>query len=200
MVTLASTGDRLPAAPPGYRSGYLVYHPVAVLNLITAVVFIVMVPLLSVITLGLHGSLSVPIEVPLDIGAIVAMFIASLATLVFHELIHGLVLRHYRRRVFYGMDMRRLVAYTAAFGQFQGRDQALTVALAPLVLITLTMLPLLAASNRYVVAVAFSMLLTNTSGAVGDMYLAWRLLRLPRQALLYDVDLENMIVFVPARD
>jgi hypothetical protein len=99
MVTLASTCERLPAAPPGYRSVYLVYHPVAVLNLITAVVFIVIVPLLSVITLGLHGSLSVPLEVPLDIVAIVAMFVASLATLVLHELIHGLVLRRYRCRV-----------------------------------------------------------------------------------------------------
>ena len=199
MVTPASTRDSLPAAPAGYGSGYLVYHPGAVLNVVAAVVFIIMLPLLSVMTLGLHGGLSLPIEVPLDIVAIAAMLAASVATLFFHELIHGLVLRHYKHRVSYGMDMGRLLAYAAAFGQFQARDHALTVALAPLVLITLTMLPLLAVPNHYVASVAFSVLLTNTPGAVGDLHLAWQLLRLPRQTLLYDIDPTRMLVFLPAR-
>ena len=82
MVTPASTRDSLPAAPAGYGSGYLVYHPGAVLNVVAAVVFIIMLPLLSVMTLGLHGGLSLPIEVPLDIIAIAAIFAASGATLL----------------------------------------------------------------------------------------------------------------------
>ena len=198
MVTPASTRDSLPAAPAGYGSGYLVYHPGAVLNVVAAVVFIILLPLLSVMTFGLHGGLSLPIEVPLDIGAIAVMLAASVVTVFFHELIHGLVLRHYKHRVSYGMETGWLLAYAAAFGQFQSRDHALTVALAPLVLITLTTLPLLAVPNHYVVSVAFSALLTNTSGAVGDLHLAWQLLHLPRQSLLYDMDPARMLVFLPA--
>jgi len=61
------------------------------------------------------------------------------------------------------------------------------------------MLPLLAVPNHYVASVAFSVLLTNTPGAVGDLHLAWQLLRLPRQTLLYDIDPTRMLVFLPAR-
>jgi hypothetical protein len=198
MAGSARPHEMLPAAPVGYETGCLEYHPVTVLNVAAAIVFVVMLPLLSVMTLGLQGRLSIPIEVPLDFVAIGAMFGASVATLFLHELIHGLVLRCHKHRVSYGLDIGKLIAYTAAFRQFQPRDHALASALAPLILINLTMLPLLAVPNRYVVSIAFSVLLTNTPGAVGDIYLAWRLLHLPRHALLYDLDPASMLVYLPS--
>ena len=46
-------------------------------------------------------------------------------------------------------------------------------------------------------AVAVTALMMNTAGAVGDMYLAWRLLRMPRATLLYDKDVKTMLVYRP---
>ena len=198
MASSAPSPEMLPIAPVGYDTGCLEYHPVTLLNIVAALAFVVMLPLLSVMTLGLQGRLSIPIEVALDFAAIGVMFGASVATVFLHELIHGLVLRCHNHHVSYGLDIGKLIAYTAAFRQFQSRNHALTTALAPLVLITLTMLPLLAMPNRYVVSIAFSVLLTNTPGAVGDIYLAWRLLHLPRHALLYDLDPASMLVYLPS--
>jgi hypothetical protein len=73
------------------------------------------------------------------------------------------------------------------------------VALAPLCVMTAALLPLLAVPIRAVVIVAFMMLVLNTGGAVGDLYLVWRLLRMPRGTLLYDVDTNNMFILEPLR-
>jgi len=57
--------------------------------------------------------------------------------------------------------------------------------------------PLLLIPNHYVAIFAVITLLINTTGAVGDLYVSWRLLRLPDQTLLYDVDPEQMLIFIP---
>ena len=44
---------------------------------------------------------------------------------------------------------------------------------------------------------AFFVLVVNTSGAVGDLSLAWRLLRMPPETLLYDVDARHSYIFYP---
>jgi len=198
MCSSASSHVSIPIAPAGYRPGYVVYHPVAGINVVAALVFMVVLPLLGILTLWLHGALALPVQVPLDAGTILGTCGAVVPTVLAHELIHGLVLRHYGYRVSYGLEWRVMAVYAGAFGQFQTRNHALIVALAPLVIISILMAPLLAVPNHYVVSVAFSVLLTNTPGAVGDVYLVARLLHLPRRSLLYDLDPVRMLVFVPA--
>ena len=56
---------------------------------------------------------------------------------------------------------------------------------------------LLALSNSTIVLLALASLMMNTGGAVGDLYLVWRLLRLPRETLLYDVDVKTMLIYMP---
>ena len=197
MLTSSFTLDPTPSAPAGYRPGCIVRHPLLVLNLVSAAVFILGLPLLGVITLELQGALALPVELVLNVSDIASALGASISTIFLHELIHGGLLRHYGYRASYGVEWRLFVAYTAAFGQFQQRDHAVQTALAPLMIITIAMLPLLAVPNHYIVTVAFAALLTNTPGAVGDLYLAWRLLRLPRQTLVYDVDPQQMLIYLP---
>mgnify|MGYP002381342272 CR=1 FL=1 len=187
-----------PLAPIEYQPGYVLRHPTLTLNLLALAVSVISLPLLGVITWELHGGVSaLPIEVTLTFLDIPVALIAAIFTIVFHELIHTAVLRSFGYRVSYGIAWRLLVAYAAAFRQLQRRDHALVTAVTPLALITVIALPLLATSSQYIVMFAFSVLLTNTAGAVSDMYLAWQLLRLPRQTLLYDVDTTHMIIFVP---
>ena len=56
---------------------------------------------------------------------------------------------------------------------------------------------MLALPNTIIVWLALIALMMNTGGAVGDLYLVWRLLRLPRETLLYDVDVKTMLIYVP---
>ncbi|WP_132057036.1 metalloprotease family protein [Halorussus amylolyticus] len=126
--------------------------------------------------------------------AVVALLVVG--TVVVHELIHGLVSRALGYRVRYGLALNMGAAYAAAFGQFQTRRDNLLIALAPVVVFTVVLVPLLAGPLRIALA-AFLVLVVNTSGAVGDLYLAYRLARMPEGTLLYDADLRHSYVYVP---
>ena len=198
MTTLPITLDSMP--PIGYQPGYIIRHPTLALNLAALALSIMLLPLLGVITWELHGGMSaLPVEVTLTLWDISVAIIATIMTMVVHEMIHAAVLRAYGYRASFGIVWRLLVAYAAAFQQLQRREHALVTALAPIVVITAVTLPLLAAPNHYSVIVAFVVLVTNTAGAIGDLYLAWQLVRLPRRALLYDVDPTQMVIFLPVR-
>jgi len=125
------------------------------------------------------------------------VFLAVVITIGVHEWVHGLIYRILGYRVSYGLSWRMGAAYAAAFGQWQKRDHNLLAALAPLVVLTPLLIGLLATSNHLLNLAAFSALIFNTSGAVGDLYLTWRLLRLPKGALLYDIDPKTMLIYLP---
>jgi predicted neutral ceramidase superfamily lipid hydrolase len=120
------------------------------------------------------------------------------ATLVVHELLHGAVYTALGYRVSYGFSAKLGAAYAAAFGQYQKRSHNLIAAATPVVVMTLVGLPLLTVPDSRVLAMsAFIVLLINTSGAVGDLYIIYRLLRMPRHTLLYDIRIDMMLIFYP---
>ena len=192
----SSTGIEL-SPPAGYQPGYVLRYPILALNMAAIALFLVMAPLLGVLISRFQWMSFQATDVllrPLDSAG---LFAATILTVAIHELIHGGVLRYYGYRVTYGVAWRLLVAYAAAFGQFQQRNHALLNALAPLVVITTAVFPLLLIPNHYVAIFAVITLLINTTGAVGDLYITWRLLRLPDQTILYDVDPLQMLIFIP---
>lgn len=131
----------------------------------------------------------------IDVG--LPLVAALFVTVVVHELIHGTVMRYYGQDVTYGVHPAMGSFYAAAFGQFQRREQLFPIGLAPLVSITVVATPLLAVPVPVIAVTAYLVLLVNTTGAVGDLYVVWRLQRMPEGTLLYDVDLRHMYVFEP---
>jgi len=129
-----------------------------------------------------------------NLGLILATIIIIV---ILHEIIHGLAYQLFGYRVTYGASLHLMAAYAAAFGQWQKRGHNLIVALAPLLLLTLLLLPLLALPQPTITLIALTGLLFNTAGAVGDLYLVWKLLSWPKTTRLYDVDLHTMLVFLP---
>ncbi len=186
-----------PEPPTGYQPGYVVRYPVLTVCVISAAIFFVTLPLLVWLTWRLQGVSSHTFALPLTIEDSFEALAGSIATAGLHELIHIVVLRAYGYRTSYGIAWRQLAIYAAAFGQWQPRRHALLVTLAPLVVISALSLPLLTVADRSLVVLGFSALLTNTSGAAGDLFVAWLLLRLPRNSLVYDVDPTQMLIFVP---
>lgn len=192
MVAAQSTDA--PPPPAGYRAPYSFVYPKLGMNIGAVALVLILLPLLGVLTWLLQGKLSLSGS----IGLSVALFclVVAAVTIIVHELIHGLAYRILGYRVSYGIYWK-LGFYTAALRQFQQRDHIIASALAPLVLLTVVMLPMLAIRNNLIVEVAFIVLLVNTSGAFGDLYLTWRLSRIPRRTLAYDTDSSHSYVYEP---
>jgi hypothetical protein len=127
----------------------------------------------------------------------IPMLFAFLTVAVFHELLHGLVFQRYGYDVNYGVYWRFGAVYAAVFHQFHSREHNLRVGIAPLAIITVIFLPLLAVPHPVVATVAVFVLVLNTAGSVGDIYALWRFYRMPRGTVFYDINMDNMYVFEP---
>lgn len=165
------------------------YYPATVLNVAAGGLFLILAPLLYMLILRFHERAAYHVALPLTLVESVIVLLAAAVTIVLHEYIHGWGLRLHGYQVSYGVHWRKFMAYAAVFDQPMEREHVSRIALAPFVIITATMLPLLAFPNRYVIVVAFTALLINTAGSVGDLLLAWHLKYLPPRTLLCDIDL-----------
>lgn len=131
-------------------------------------------------------------------GALAVVFVATVAVVtVLHELVHGLAFRLQGYDVSYGAVPQLGAFYAAAFHQFQPRDETRLVALAPLLVLDVLLVPLLFVPVPMLAFAAFVGLLLNTAGSAGDLYIVWRLQRYPPGSLSYDADVRHMYVFVP---
>ncbi len=204
----------VPEIPDGYRPPSTFAYSSLLLAILSTVAFVVSAVAFGFLLWYFHGR---PDEISFTIGSdfsfllsgvgisvgMVVFFLAGIVvfvgTLVLHEAIHGLVFRRLGYRVSYGFAPKIPALYTAAFDQFVARRDNMLVGVAPLVVITLVAVPLLAGPIP-IALVAYFVLLVNTSGAVGDCYLLWRLWQMPPGTVLYDADIDHSYVFEPASD
>ena len=112
-----------------------------------------------------------------------ASIIALVAVPIAHELLHGLAARAVGAHPTFGIGPG--YAYTT-FREPLGRWRYLAVGLTPFVAIGVAAVVLAATWDRvagWLIVVA----VVNAAGAIGDLWMTWRVLRLPRQALLCDL-------------
>ena len=117
------------------------------------------------------------------------------AVILVHEAVHGLgfwLLCGVRPT----FAFRGAYAYAAAPGWYLPRDRYLLTGLAPLVLISLLCLGLIAVVPAGWVFPLVLAAVLNASGAVGDIWVAGLLLRQPRQALAIDEG-DQVTIFAP---
>lgn len=193
---VARAAEDDPPPPPGYQPPYRFIYPAGKLTLLSVGIAFVGTPALMLLTWWAQGSPD-PLSVTLDGGDMLVVVLTIVLTVVVHELIHGAVMGGSGYRVSYGIFWQLGGFYTAAFKQFVTRDHTITIALAPLLVITPLGIVLLLLPVGLAVIVGLTALLINTTGAIGDIYLTWRLLRLPRTTLLYDVSIERMLIYEP---
>jgi hypothetical protein len=194
MSATQTTGA--PPTPSGYREPYSFSYSKLGMNIGAVLLVLIMTPLLSAFTWLLQGNPPFFDTSLSGWGMIGFSFVIAVITIVVHELIHGLAYVLMGYHVSFGVYWK-LGLYTAALRQFQKRDHILISALAPVVLLMVMMLPMLAIHSSLVVETAFIVLLVNTSGAFGDLYLAWRLLHVPRYTLAFDADSKNSFIYEP---
>jgi len=114
----------------------------------------------------------------------VALFIG---TVVLHELIHGVFMSVYGGKPSYGAGIAYFILpyfYATTKTAFL-RNQFIVIAIAPLVVISLVGIGLMAAFPS-LVQWLFILFIVNASGAVGDLWVIRNVLRYPKHVLLED--------------
>jgi hypothetical protein len=141
---------------------------------------------------GLSGSL--------NLSGVLVMLLAVIgiyaAVIVLHEATHGIFMVWFThtRPVF---AFRGYYAYAAAPGWYFPRNQYMLTSLAPLVVLSLLGLVVLAFVPAGWFLVVISFMAFNGSGAVGDLAVFFWLLRQPPTCLAYDVG-DAVTLYLPA--
>ncbi|WP_440990128.1 DUF3267 domain-containing protein [Haloarchaeobius baliensis] len=197
-----------PPTRAGYRAGTPFRYSAVTLTLLSVVVSpvaLVAFAWLATTTAGFEAAFPFVVFEETAEGFTVAVdgiefgtvFVVSLVgTVVLHELVHGLAFRSLGFDVSFGVAPRLGAFYTAIFEQFQTRRQLAIAVVAPLVVLTPIGVLLLLVPGPHVPFVWFALVL-NTGGAVGDLFVVWRLRGLPPGTLFYDVDAYTSYVYEP---
>jgi hypothetical protein len=176
----------IPAPPEGYTRPYRLTHPWVPLfvagSLLGIVALFAGLSLSPFFGSGAAGG-------SLTLASLGLVFLCGLVgTVVSHELVHGVFYQYYGYEVSFSADPFRGTFTTAARGQLHTREQAVRIALAPLVCLTPIALGFVAVPVQQLSLIGLLGLVVNTSGSVADLYLTWRLRSVPAETLLCDGD------------
>ena len=109
-----------------------------------------------------------------------------IGVIILHELVHGLFFWLFtKEKPHFGFKM--VYAYAAAPTWYIPRNQFIIIGAAPLILLTLAGLTLMASVPKSLLPALIFSLTFNAAGAVGDLYIIWWLLAKPSNVLIQDV-------------
>ena len=152
-------------------------------NILGSVIMVVMMAVAAVF---------VPFSTLFDFGdpgatlwKIAAMWIGFVIYMVLHEAVHGIAMRHYCPGAKVRFGFTGMYAFAASKAYYCRKDYTI-IGLAPIVVWGIVLLFLnftVPISWFYVV---YFVQMGNISGAAGDLYVTWRMAKLPRDILIKD--------------
>ena len=121
------------------------------------------------------------------------LIVGMIAYVVLHELTHAAVMKYYgATKLRFGMSL--MYAYAGSEGDYFAKRPYLHTAAAPLLLWGLVFLLLSLLVRGPYLCVILILQLVNISGAAGDLYVMWKVSRLPDDILVRDTGID-MTVF-----
>ena len=140
-------------------------------------------------------------EIPGVIFAVFGMLVGMVVYLFLHEGVHGFFIKMFSgKQPFYGKELRKGMFY-AGSRCFFGKCSYIVIALAPLVvwgIVIAIMLSELSAKAPQFWWYLYAIQILNFTGAAGDLYVARRVLRMPKEVLVQD-DGISMKFFLPVK-
>jgi hypothetical protein len=157
-----------------------------VLNLAALVVVLLSFWLMWIYTKWIHPDLSrILISVKFGLSEIIFLLLLVVLNLVVHELIHGVFFWFITRsKPVFGLSLS--YAFAAAPGWYIPKRLYWIIGLAPLILIGLAGLLIIAIGPPAWMLPAFVVTGINTGGAVGDIWIIYRLIRTSSTCLVND--------------
>ena len=178
-------------APAGYRLARRERIPLERVSLAG----LASAPLWLLLFLRLARLLGSPVRLRMRLSPtrlLAALGILSAGMPLLHEGAHGVVARLVGARPRYSVG--RGFAYTT-FEEAVGRDAYLAIGLAPLLALSALALGVLLRAPRWLGQV-LTFAVGNAAGAAGDLWVAWRVIKLPRRARIRDLA-DGFAVFLP---
>jgi hypothetical protein len=133
----------------------------------------------------------------LSVGDCGMFLLIAPLTLILHEFIHGVFIRIYGARPRYGVLWKQLMFYATSPGYAFRRNSYLVIALAPLIVLSLLAIigMICLAGTGWMVLIGLGAVL-NGSGAIGDLWIALKVLGYPEEAYVID-ERDGFRVFLP---
>jgi hypothetical protein len=121
-----------------------------------------------------------------DILFLLLILVAMVVTIVFHELVHGLLFWFFaRRRPEFGIGPG--YAFAAMPDWYFPKQQYLVIGLGPLVGLTLLGMAIIVFAPLAWFGLVLIGMVTNAAGAIGDMYVCWRIAREAQDVWIKDI-------------
>ena len=184
MNTIKSTAK----LPDGYKAIYTVDHRKNKKAALTVNILAIAITALLVIPILFLRPISSLFDMSAGMAAYIlrfsALLLLQLAYLVLHELVHGIAMKICGTgKVKYGFTGMYAFAGSDAY---YCRKHYIMIALAPIVVwgIVLGIVNVLVPQDWFYVVYMIQM--TNISGAAGDLYVSWKMKRLPEDILIQD--------------
>ncbi len=140
-------------------------------------------------------------EIPRVIFAIFGMIVGMVVYIFVHEGVHGFFIKMFSGKPpFYGKDLKKGMFY-AGSRCFFGKFAYIVIALAPLIvwgIVIALMLSELSAKSPQFWWYLYAIQILNFTGAAGDLYITWRVIRMPKEVLVQD-DGISMKFFLPVK-
>ena len=140
-------------------------------------------------------------EAPRVIFAVFGMLVGMVVYIFVHEGVHGFFIKIFSGRPpFYGRDLKKGMFY-AGSRCFFGRFAYVVIALAPLMvwgIVIALMLSELSAKSSQFWWYLYAIQIFNFTGSAGDVYITWRILRMPKEVFLQDAG-TSMKFFLPVK-
>ena len=175
--------------PAGYRSRGRGHLNLGFLSVLSLVVLVPATVLFALVTAPLGGPLALgdgAFSFRADFLDIILVTLAAAIVLpIVHELIHGAVAAFAGARPVYGIGPG--VAF-CHFREFVGTGTYAAILVAPLAVISLGGVALMPVTPMILRGPLLALMITNASGAVGDLAALWQLRGLPRETLIADTN------------
>lgn len=113
------------------------------------------------------------------------ILIALILMPILHEAVHGILFWRYTRQI-PKFGLRLGYAYAAAPEWYLSPDQYLVVALAPFSALSVIGIALMLVIPSSILPALIIFLTLNAGGSVGDMFVVWKITRLPKNLLIND--------------
>ncbi len=148
--------------------------------------------LIVAIFMVIIGRLLIPFSAAFSMGglkvaiAAAAMFVGMVVYIFIHEWVHGVFIRIFTgEKAEYGFVFKSGMAY-AKSSWFFGKLAYIIIALAPIVVCGVVFAALLCDVSEEYFWYLYMLQIFNFSGAAGDLYVAWRVMHMPKGLLVYD--------------
>jgi hypothetical protein len=117
---------------------------------------------------------------------------------ILHEFVHGIIFKIFKYKIVFGFIFP-VAVYVIAKDQFIRRRDYLIVSLSSLILIDIVFIGLFMFKVPLVSNIALFILVFNTSGAIGDLWMSLKIIMSPKGSLFYDASSKDNYIYIPEK-